>query len=164
MKSGPSLTCTWHLASLWDCSSILARLLLRVWERFFSGLPPWTLSLGILVAGLAPPLTWMLNRPEVYEAALAAGQFFLLCGLYLCYSVLEGMRRVVPRLALASGCLGLAIGCRTSEAIPAGFIAIVMVVLILLRQRPRAFAWRCPFPYPGHVRAPGRDDPPVALV
>jgi hypothetical protein len=83
--------------------------------------------LGLLISGLAPPLTWMLNRPEVYEAAIAAGQFFLLAGLYLGYTAFARKELPVWRLALASASWGLAVGSRSSQAVPVVFLLLVAV-------------------------------------
>lgn len=117
---------------------ILCALILRVWGRHFTDLPPWTLTLGLVLGGLAPPLTWMLNRPEVYEAAISAGQFFLLAGLLLSYAGFSGERPAACRLALASACWGLAIGSRNSEAIPVAFLLLVSIgALVALRREAR---------------------------
>jgi len=103
---------------------IICALMVRTWRRYFSDLPPWTLALGLLLGGLAPPLTWMLNRPEVYEAAIAAGQFFLLTGVYLFYAAIGSGKPSAAKLALTSGCWGLAIASRTSHALPVAFLLI----------------------------------------
>ena len=56
-------------------------LVLFIWRRFFQNLPPWTILLGIALVGLASPLTWLINQPEIYEASIAAGQYLLVGGL-----------------------------------------------------------------------------------
>lgn len=112
----------------------LCLLLLTVWRRHYSSLPPWTLVLGLLVAGLVSPLTWMLNRPEVYEVAIAAGQFFLFFGLCFMYSALDRDNLSVGRILLAASFWGLAIGSRTSQAIPVLFLTLVAAVWAFLRR------------------------------
>jgi hypothetical protein len=110
---------------------LLCILLWRVWDRFFQGLPAWILLLAILLAGLVTPLTWMLARPEVYEAAISAGQFFLLLGLYMAFNALRRHGLSFARLGLASLCWGLAIGARTSEALPAAFLVLATATWML---------------------------------
>jgi hypothetical protein len=98
------------------CGLFLAMCLLivRIWDRYFAYLPKWMLLISIFMVGLAPPLTWMLNRPEIYEAAIASGQFFLLGGLYLSFLALDRDKISSWLLCLASMFWGLAIGSRTS--------------------------------------------------
>jgi len=60
--------------------SLIAR---RLWDRFFSDRPFWTLFFGIVVAGLSTPLAYLLARSAVYEAAIMGGQFFLLGAIWL---------------------------------------------------------------------------------
>jgi len=92
----------------------MSLLVVRIWDRYFTHLPKWMLLISIFMVGLATPLTWMLNRPEVYEAAIASGQFFLLGGLYLAFVAVERDKISVWLLCLASVFWGLAIGSRTS--------------------------------------------------
>lgn len=115
-----------YLAFAFVCAlyGALCLLIVRLWHRFFRVLPRWTLVLALLVAGLVTPLTWMLDRPEVYEAAIAAGQFFLLLGLYFLIRGLDSDRLSVGMLLLASACWGLAIGSRNSEALPVIFLVL----------------------------------------
>ena len=120
--------------------AVLCLILVRAWKRFYGTLSAWPLSLTLAVAGLAPPLTWMLNRPEVYEAAIGAGQFFVLLGLYLCFRALDGGSRNGTSLALASACLGLALGSRTSQALPAVFVIFTTSLALAIESRRRHLA------------------------
>ena len=100
-------------------------LILRMRARLFPGLS-WAYVLpGIILAGLANPLPWLLNRPAVYEAAIASGQFFLISGLYFGFRSVEGSRISVWKLALASLCWIFAVGSRTSMAPAAAFLLLV---------------------------------------
>jgi hypothetical protein len=112
-------------------------LLIRIWRQSFGELPRWTLSLGLMVAGLAPPLAWMLNRPEVYEAAIAAAQFFLFGGICWCFAALKSDDTSVWRLAAGSAFWGLAIGSRSNQALPV-LLLLASTTLWLLGTR----AWR----------------------
>lgn len=60
----------------------LGLLIALVRDRLYSDLPAWTVFLFSLLGGLSLPLLWLVNRPSVYETAIAGGQFFLLGGAY----------------------------------------------------------------------------------
>jgi hypothetical protein len=86
-------------------------LLLIIWRRYFADLPGWAVLLGVLLIGLSSPINWMLNRPEIYEAAIAAGQFFLMGGIFWAYWALE---RQKPLLFGWAGLFwAMSIGSRT---------------------------------------------------
>jgi hypothetical protein len=80
--------------------------------------------LSILVVGLTSPWAWMLNRPEVYEAAIAAGQFFLLTGFYFLYTALDRSEISVSRIFAASASWGIAVASRMGQAIPVMFLLL----------------------------------------
>jgi hypothetical protein len=109
-------------------------LILHLRRRFFPGLKwPYVIP-GILMAGFANPMPWLLNRPAVYEAAIAAGQFFLLAGFYIIF-VASGRPRLNPwMLALAGGCLAMAIASRVSLALAAVFLILMTAWQIFIRQ------------------------------
>jgi hypothetical protein len=96
---------------------ISAEILLDLRKRLFPDAAPWTVAMGILVAGLATPMPILLERPAVYEAAIAAGQFFLLSGIYC---LIRAFAAGQPRrrfLLLAGICCALAVGSRASLAV-----------------------------------------------
>ena len=111
-------------------------LLVRIWRRFFPTLPAWTVTGGIILVGLINPVVWLLNIPRIYEAAIAAGQFFLMAGLYLALVALD--RHVLShwRLALAAVAWICAVGSRGTLAIPVAFLSL-MVLLWILRKDPQ---------------------------
>lgn len=94
-----------------------ALIVLRVRERLFPQQPWWTVTFGILVAGLAPPVLFLLARPSVYEVAIIGGQCFLLAGLYATILFFTGRHRrtrSVAWLVAAGGFCGAALACRVS--------------------------------------------------
>jgi hypothetical protein len=108
-------------------------LLVRIWRRFFRTLPAWTVIGGIILAGFINPALWLLNIPRIYEAAIAAGQFFLMAGLYIAFVALD---RDVPsrwRLALAAIAWVCAVASRGTLAVPVAFLGL-MVLLWILRK------------------------------
>src|SRR5688500_7458198 len=63
--------------------------------------PPWLAALSIAVFGLAGPGPFIVARPQVYEASLAAGQCFLVWGLWAAFQGLFRGERRIPWLLLA---------------------------------------------------------------
>jgi hypothetical protein len=107
-------------------ATLFGGLLLRsLWGRFFADVPPWTLLLAIMTAGLSTPLPYTLARSAVYEAAILGGQCFLLAGLY---GVCGGKRFPSRlRLGLAGTSWALAAGSRVSLAIALGVLSGLVV-------------------------------------
>jgi hypothetical protein len=86
--------------------------------------PAWLVALAIAAFGLTSPIPFILARPYVYEACLAAGQCFLFCGLAFAFWGLVGSRWRTLKFVLASVCWGLAIGSRVTMAIPVPLIIL----------------------------------------
>jgi hypothetical protein len=106
-----------------------AWLLIRIWADYFNSLPWWTLFPCLVALGLPNPLPWLLNSPWIYEAAISAGQMFLVGGLALAYPALAHRRFPAARLTLAGIFWALALGSRTSLA-PAMLFVGIMVFLV----------------------------------
>ena len=106
-------------------------LMLRLRSRFFPDIRwPYVIP-GILLAGLANPLPWLLNRPAVYEAAIASGQFFMISGIYFGFLALEKNRLEIWKLILSGTCLGLAVASRASLSYAVLFLAIMIAGYIV---------------------------------
>lgn len=120
--------------------AVSAALLLAARDRLFpESAPPWTVGVGILVAGLAMPIPFLMARAAMYEAAILAGQFFLLGGIYATFTTVQpdGRPAGKARAALAGICWGLAVGSRASLA-PAVVALASLAGWRLCRRR------RCP--------------------
>ena len=125
-----------------------AALLLAIWRRYFRDLPWWTPGICVLALGMANPLPWLLNRPAVYEAAIASGQFFLLSGIYFAFTGMHGEAAKPGRILLAGVFWALAAGSRSSMAIGIMFLAAASVWRILMLSgfpRNRRLDWRSLF-------------------
>jgi hypothetical protein len=114
---------------------VTTKLTLTVWEHFYPRHPCWSPLPVVLVAGIANPMAWITNRPEVYEAAIASGQFFLISGVYLAFTGLRSQPLRHARLALAGASLAAAVGSRSSLAFGVGAFALAVVVWLLLQSR-----------------------------
>jgi hypothetical protein len=107
-----------------------------VWDRFFNTLPRWILSMSVLLMGLAGPTPFILNNfysARIYEAAITGGQFFLIGGLLVAWTVFDGQSSPW-RLALASTLWVLAIGTRFILLIPTGLLSLLLVAWIVKRR------------------------------
>ncbi len=113
-----------------------ALLILRLRRRLFPALGwPYVIP-AVLVAGLINPLPWILNRPAIYEAAIATAQCFLIAGLYFGFTSVDGQVSVPWRAALASTFWLLSIASRFTLAPAVGFLLLVMAWR-MLRQKSR---------------------------
>jgi hypothetical protein len=109
--------------------------------------PPWLAALSIAVFGLAGPGPFIVARPQVYEACLAAGQCFLVWGLWAAFHGLFRGERRIRWLVLAGSLWALAMGSRATTwasapllvAITAGTAWLQSQGTGTLRQRAPAF-------------------------
>lgn len=111
-------------------------LIVAAWDRFFSDLPKWILCLPIFVVGLVSPVTFLLNNfisARIYEAAITAGQFFLLGGLLFALAAIHKGYSAV-HLILAGTCWGLSIGSRQILALPIALLVIWVSLRLLARN------------------------------
>ncbi len=126
-------------------TTFIALLLLHVHRRWFAALPGWPVIVGILAAGLANPMPFLLARPAVYEAAIIGGQCFLFAAVYFAVSATSGDRLSRMRLLLAGICAGAATSSRLSLA---PFIAALLALLwwkMFWTVRPRWKALIVPY-------------------
>ena len=103
-------------------AAVFAALLADLRKRFFPSAPGWTVFAFTLMLAFSTPVFWLVNRPSVYEAAIAACQFFLFLGLYALVKGLFAVRRQWAWMLLAGIALGAAVGSRAS---------VLFVVLLL---------------------------------
>ena len=80
--------------------------------------------------GSANPLPWMLNRPGIYEAAIAGGQCFLIAGLFFGFLAIEKEKSRLLFLIITSICWILSIGSRVSLIGAVGFLIFMMAGLL----------------------------------
>ena len=112
---------------------ITAVLLADLRKRYFPSAPAWTLTFFILVGGLCTPVFWLVNRPNVYETAIAACQFFLVMGIY---AVIQGLHARTGQwkwLMWAGLSLGTAVGSRTTVVFSVFFI-VGVTLFVLVKQ------------------------------
>jgi hypothetical protein len=108
-------------------SLLLLRLLVR---RLYPNAPSWAVVMGALGLAFGNAVPFLLRRPAVYEAAIAAGACFLMAGLYLLAAAWWSKRPRLILLAAASGCFGLAFNARP----PLGVAAAILVGVAVLAR------------------------------
>lgn len=101
-------------------------LILEFWKNYFPEASGWIILLSISLTGLINPILYMLLEPRIYEAAVAAGQFFFIGGLYWLFTAFR--RPSLPKLALAGLFFTLAISSRTTLLIPIAFLVFVAFI------------------------------------
>jgi hypothetical protein len=111
-------------------------MLVSIRSRFFSDAPPWTLVPIILAGGLMNPMGWVLSTPSVYNAAIAAGQFFFLAGLLAAFSAFAVRTVSTSKLALAGLLWVAALGSRITLILPIAFMTLIILSGIALIPRP----------------------------
>ncbi|HTX78500.1 MAG TPA: hypothetical protein VMC62_02480, partial [Longilinea sp.] len=102
------------LAFTWGYMLFGLLLVSLVWWRHFRSRPVWlAVSAGLMVA-FNYTMCFLVTDPNVYEAAIAGGQCFLMAGFFFLVWAL-GRKELSPWLfGLAGLSLGLAVGCRLS--------------------------------------------------
>lgn len=118
-----------YLLFAFVCGIFLSQflLILHLWERFFPAIPRWMVLLSVFVAGFISPTVWLLNRPKIYEAAIAGGQFFFIAGLLAAYTALDRPTPSNWRLFLAGLFWSLAVGTRSVLVFPIAFMTLMVV-------------------------------------
>jgi hypothetical protein len=76
-------------------------ILLKMRTLFFPDIPIRYVVASLLVLGLILPIPWSLSIPDVYEAAIGAGQFFLMGGIY--FVILAFEQKVQKRFLVLAG-------------------------------------------------------------
>ncbi len=102
-------------------------LILAIARRCFAGTRAWTIAIAVVVIGLAHPVPWMLAKPRIYEAAVAAGQFFLVGGFYFAFVALARPSRLILGLVLAGAFWAFAVGTRAILVIPVVFLTLMVL-------------------------------------
>jgi hypothetical protein len=125
-------------AGLFVLSSIL---IVRLAGRFFSDVPIYLVLTCILVVGLGSPIPWLLTGSAIYEAAITAGSFFLIAGVYAAFDALDRSSPSLSRLALASTLWAFAVASRWSTIIPVAFLAATTFLWALRKANPPRRAW-----------------------
>jgi hypothetical protein len=126
---------THYEGTLYDQWLVLAFMCLRLYagaalialyvRRQAPEVPSWAIQLAILVFGLANPTPYFIARPLIYEAAIAAGQAFVFCGLLAAYVGLLAPLTRTRSFVIAGICFAMALGSRGSLIVVAPLLVVV---------------------------------------
>ena len=116
-------------------------IVLKLWKKFFPEIPARYVFICIPLVGLILPITWATNIPNVYEAAIGAGQFFLVGGIYFSLSIFEHHSSFNKRnLFLAGLFWALSVGSRAINAVSVIFL-VVVVMFWIAKKLPKPINW-----------------------
>jgi hypothetical protein len=111
---------------------VLVAFIIRTWQRFFSGVSAWLVTPALLAIGLMSPFAWILgSRASVHDAAIAAGQFFLLLGLYTAWTALDRGSISKGRGLLAGIFWTASLGSRITQIVPIAFLLLMVGAAVL---------------------------------
>jgi hypothetical protein len=113
---------------------VQSMLIFTIWDCCFNSLPKWILRLSILMSGLIWPVVLLrsyLDHARVYHAAITAGQFFLVSGLLMTFTVIARPTTSHWRLAFAGLLWALAIGSRHLLIVPIFLICVITTLWII---------------------------------
>jgi hypothetical protein len=103
-------------------------IVLRLKKKFIPSVPGWLLATSGLILATSHPMLWVLNWPDIYPAAIASGQAFLLGGLLVALPLIDGSVERVWRLFLTGVLWSLAIGSRLTLILPVSILAIAVIL------------------------------------
>ena len=98
-------------------------LIWRLAGRANPRVPSWAALLAVAVFALASPTPFVMARPVIYEASVAAGQCWLFMGLWLAFEALTGRGRGTLYAVLAGIAWGLALNSRVTLLLVAPLLA-----------------------------------------
>lgn len=116
-------------------------IIIKLWRRYFESIPAWNAFICIPLAGLILPILWSLNIPDVYEAAIGAGQFFLMGGIYFSFSAFEQNTSVNKwNLFLAGLFWACSVGSRAINALSVIFLT-TLAAFWIIKNLPKPINW-----------------------
>ena len=116
-------------------------IILKLRQKFFPNIPAWNVFICIPLIGLILPILWSINIPDVYEAAIGAGQFFLIGGFYFVLSAFEQDSFIDKQKLFWAGLFwACSVGSRAINTLSVIFLA-AFVALWIIRNLPRPINW-----------------------
>ena len=119
------------LIFLLGLTAVLAAFFTWLRRCYYPRTPGSWILLFTLTAIFCVPVFWLINRPSVYEAAIASAQFFLLLGLYAAFRGLVEENLHPGWLALSGFSLGMTVASRFSYIFTVIGLCLVVGIAIL---------------------------------
>jgi hypothetical protein len=115
-------------------------IILKLWRLFFTETPARAVVLCIFLIGCILPILWSLNIPDVYEAAIGAGQFFLIGGIY--FAILAFENGIKKRHLVLTGLFwACSVGSRAINVFPILFLT-ALTLFSLWKNHPNPIHWK----------------------
>lgn len=116
-------------------------IILKLQKKFFPEIPAIYAFICIPLIGLILPIIWATNIPNVYEAAIGAGHFFLMGGIYFSLSIFEQQSSFDKRYLFLAGLFwALSVGSRAINAVSVIFLVLIVSVWIV-KNIPKPINW-----------------------
>lgn len=109
-------------------------------KRYFQNTPGWMIFLFSLTALFCVPIFWLINRPDVYEAAIASAQFFLMLGVYSALRGIDQHKIKIGWLIVTGFSFGAAVGSRFSYVFTVIALSLVMLITLLIHAKKKIAA------------------------
>lgn len=117
-------------------------IILKLWRNFFPGVPAGNVFICIPLIGLIMPVLWAMNIPNVYEAAIGAGQLFLMGGIYFSISIFEKRSSSSGRNLFMAGLFwACSVGSRAVNVVSVIFLA-ALVAFWITKKLPKPINWK----------------------
>ena len=116
-------------------------IILKLWQNFFSNISVWNMLICIPLIGLILPILWLINEPTVYQAAIGAGQFNLMGGIYFVILAFED-RTVINKgdLFLAGFFWTCSVGSRAMNVLSILFL-MPLIIFLVFKSMPKPTDW-----------------------
>jgi hypothetical protein len=105
--------------------------------KFFPSIPSWLLFVGVIIVATAYPILWVLSYPAIYPAAIAAGQAFLMAGLFFVLPVWDASGLQTWRLVTVGVLWAFAIGSRLTIVGAVAVLVIATAIALVSRADGR---------------------------
>lgn len=106
-------------------------IILKFSRLFFPQVGIYHIAVAIIMSGLSLPILWNMSAPYVYAAAVCAGAFFMMGGIYFTIAGLEHTPTLRHgSLFVAGTFFACAVGARALQALSVFFVAILILLWI----------------------------------
>ncbi len=107
-------------------------LIMEIRRKLFPAMPGWAVFICIFLMGLISPIMWSISEPNVYDAGVGAGQFFLMGGIYWVVTALDNPPSISNWRLFLAGIFWIgAAGSRALYAITISIIAGITLIWII---------------------------------
>ncbi|MFT3892307.1 MAG: hypothetical protein QM730_11790 [Anaerolineales bacterium] len=120
--------------------AINSLLILKLWKRLFSDVPVGNVLAAMFLTAFLLPILWSLNVPDVYEAAIGAGQFFLMGGIYFAFLAMDtGRKRYLFLAGLFWAC---SVGSRAINVFSVVFLFVSVSLWVFRKHSGSLQYWK----------------------